>query len=277
MGKVTPTQIRNFYDQISHFTQPEELFGALGTTQAQQLSQLEIAFKSLIKLYHPDQYAKQPEELANVTEIVKIINGLKQHATIKIKASVYGEMNPGDNRNVITTSRHEYFVTEYLVEGSHADIYHGFYLDPGDKAQPKKEVVIKIIADRSRNDLVRQEVAFYQTLTHFCFPNYLEDFCTSDGKHAIVLSYIAGGYDLIELKRRYRQQYYTPGLPQEHLVWILDRYLSALGLLHEKGILHGNIQPDNLIVQPKNHNGLLIDFLHCRINPAPDEVMQEID
>jgi serine/threonine protein kinase len=277
MAKALSTQIKNFFDQISHLTQPEELFGDLGTTQEQQLSQLENSFKSLIKLYHPDQYTNQPAELFYVTEIVKFLIDIRQRAITKIKSGVYGDMNLADYKGVIYSSQHEYFITALLVEGSLADIYRGYYLDPNDKAQSRKDVVIKIIADAAMNGLVEQEVAFYERMTHFAFPSYIEKFSTFDGKRAIVLGYVADGYDLIELTQRYRQQYHTPGLPQEHLVWILDRFLSALGLLHENGILHGNIQPDNLMIQPKTHNGLLIDFLHCRIAPSPDEVFAVVN
>jgi serine/threonine protein kinase len=118
-----------------------------------------------------------------------------------------------------------------------------------------------------------REAACYQALPqHFCFPTLIDEFRTGQGQAALVLSCITGSIDLLELTRQYRGEHHTPGLPQEHLVWILDRFLAALGLLHAQNILHGNIQPDNLLVQPKNHNGVLIDFLHCRIQPAPDEV-----
>jgi serine/threonine protein kinase len=277
MGKATPDSMKSFFDQISHFTQPEELFGDLGTAQNQQLSQLEIAYKSLVKLYHPDQYTGRPTELYHATEITKFLNDAKQRAVVKIRSGVYGNLNASGYEGVINTSKHEYYVTTLLVEGSLADIYHAYYLDPGDKVDPKKEVVIKIITDPTMNALVEQEVAFYQSINHFCFPNYIEYFYTSAGKLAIVLGHVSGGCDLIELVRRYRQRHHEPGLPQEHLMWILDRFLSALGLLHENGILHGNIQPDNLMIQPETHNGLLIDFLHCRITPSPDDVFAVVN
>ncbi len=275
---TAPTNaLKMFYDQISHFTQPEELFGDLGTTQSQQLHQLEISFKSLIKLYHPDRYINQYSNLYYVTEITKLINDLKYRAVVKIKSNTYGNACLDGSKSIIRTTNHEYYVTELLVEGSLADIYHGFYLDPRNTTQPKKVVVIKIIADPAMNGLVEQEVRFYQTLTHFCFPGFIESFRTSQGKRALVLDYIPDGYDLIDLVQRYRQETHEPGLPQEHFVWILDRFLSALGLLHSNGILHGNIQPDNLMVQPKTHNGLLIDFLHCRIAPEPEDVFTVVN
>jgi len=241
------------------------------------LEHLEIAFKNFIKLYHPDQFASRPNELQAATEIVKILNEFKRRAISRIQSGLYGNRTPEDYTSVIDTTLHEYFVTELLVEGSQADIYHAYYLDPRDPASSRKDVVIKIIADPAGNGLVEREIAFYQTLSHFCFPTYVEDFYTTRGKRAIVLGYVPDGCDLIELTRKYQLLYRAPGLPQEHLVWILDRFLNALGLLHEKGILHGNLQPDNLIIQPKTHNGLLIDFLHCRIAPAADDVFAVVN
>lgn len=272
METIPLNQLKTFYQQISSFTQPEDLFGDLGSIPSQQLRQLDVSFKSFIQLYHPDRYARQPDELYYVTEIAKYLNVFRQQAVDKINRSTYGDRDACDYKGVIQTSQHDYFVTDLLVEGSLADIFRAYYLDPREIAQPRQDVVIKIIADPANNPLVEQEADFYQSLKHFCFPSYIESFRTPQGKKAIVLSYIAESYDLIELVQQYRQQYPAPGLPQEHLVWILERFLSALGLLHEHRILHGNIQPDNLIIQPKNHNGLLIDFLHCRIQPEPEDV-----
>jgi serine/threonine protein kinase len=277
MANIPLNELITFYEKIVTFSQPEELFGDLGSTPGEQMHQLDLSFKSFIKLYHPDRYVRQPAELFYVTEIVKNVNSLRQQAVEKIKIQAYGDTDACDYKGVIQTPQCDYFVKDLLVEGSLADIYRGYYLDAADSAQPRKEVVIKIIADRANNGLVDQEAAFYRTLTHRCFPGFIESFRTPQGNHAIVLSYIADGYDLIELVRRYRQQYHVPGIPQEHLVWILDRFLSALGLLHENGILHGNIQPDNLIIQPRNHNGLLIDFLHCRIDPQPEDIFRVVN
>ncbi len=277
MAKVSPDQIKNYYDQICQLSQPEDVFGDLGITPNQQLVQLEIAYKDLIRLYHPDQFANRKPELQYATEITKRLNDFKKRALLKIKSSHYGDRGTDGCINIITTEQREYYVTGLLAEGALADIYRAYFYDPDDSLDPRKDVVIKIIADPIMNGLVRQEIDFYQQLSHFCFPTYIENFATSTGKLAVVVSYIAEGYDLIELTGRYRQQNQKPGLPQEHMVWILDRFLAALGLLHEHGILHGNIQPDNLIVQPKTHNGVLIDFLHCRIRPLADEVFSIVN
>lgn len=62
MENIPLDQLKTFYEAISNFSQPKELFGDLGSLPTQQLQQLEISFKSLIKLYHPDHYARQPSE-----------------------------------------------------------------------------------------------------------------------------------------------------------------------------------------------------------------------
>lgn len=276
---TSPDQLKAFFDQVRHMEQPEELFGHLGLNEVEQLQRLETCYRSLIKTYHPDNFANQSVEQHSATEITKLLNALKQRAVIKIKRNIYGEAYQPELReytSVIRTSQREYFVTELRFEGESSDIYHAYYFDPTDLLKPWKEAVIKIIADPADNPLVANEQSFYQHLTHFCFPTCL-DYLRIDGRGAIVLTYISGGYDLFELRRRYQAKYNSPGVPQEHLFWILDRFLCALGLLHENDILHGNLQPDNLLVQPKTHNGLLIGFLHCRISPSADTMLDVVN
>lgn len=273
MNHLSLNQLKDFHEKIGNFSQPEELFGDLGSTPSQQSQQLEASFRSLMQLYHPDIFVRQPAELFYVTEIAKCINAFHEQAMAKIKVGTYG----CDIQGMIQTSCHDYFVTDLLVEGAFADIYQGYYTDRQSNVPLRKDVVIKIISDSAWNSLVDREVAFYRKVAHFCFPGYIEDFRTPQGKKGIVLTHIAGGYDLIELLRMYKQKCQSPGLSQEHLFWILDRFLSALGFLHQRGILHGNLQPDNLMIQPSNHNGLLIDFLHCRIDPLAEDVFAVVN
>jgi serine/threonine protein kinase len=279
MSHTSPDQLKDFFDRVSHIEQPEDLFGHLGLSESEQLQRLETCYKSLVKSYHPDIFADQPAEQHSATEITKLLNALKQRAVIKIKRNIYGEAHQPELReytSVIRTAQREYFVTELRLEGELADIYHAYYFDPVDLLEPWKEAAIKIIADSTHNPMMANERDFYQHLTHFCFPTYL-DYFQVDGKSAIALAYVSDGCDLLELRRRYQKKYCSPGISQEHLFWILDRFLCGLGLLHENNILHGNIQPDNLLVQPKTHNGLLIDFLHCRISPSSDAVLDVVN
>ncbi|HEX2995906.1 MAG TPA: hypothetical protein VHP14_13865 [Anaerolineales bacterium] len=279
MLHVSTDQLKDFLDQISKIKQPENLFGDLGLCEDEQLQRLESCYKSLLKSYHPDHFVDRPAEQHSATEITKLINALREQAVIKIKRNIYGETRPPEPReytSVIRTAQREYFVTELRFEGEAADIYHAYYFDPDDLLKPWKDAAIKIIANDADNSLVANEQNFYQQLTHFCFPSFL-DYFRIDGKDAIALTYVNEAYDLLELRRRYQAKHSSPGIPQEHLFWILDRFLCALGLLHENNILHGNLQPDNLLVQPKTHNGLLVGFLHCRISPSSNAVLNAVN
>ena len=271
---------RNFFDQICHLEYPEDLFGPLGVTPTEQMGGLENRFKTFIKAYHPDKFVGQPLDQYYATEISKLIIELKQRAKGKIKCGSYGKVtapDPLDCTSVIHTDLREYNVTDLWVEGKFTDIYRARYPDPASTLHPWKDVVIKIIADAAHNPLVENEIEFYQTMAHFSLPEFVDEFRTPDRKQAIILGYIAGGYDLIELKQRYQTRCRTPGLSQEHMVWMLERFLTTLGLLHNQHIIHGDIQPDNLLVQPETHKGFLIDFLHCRMTPGADDTLEAVN
>ena len=53
-------------------------------------------------------------------------------------------------------------------------------------------------------------------------------------------------------------------IPQEHIVWILERLLSLVGYLHSYRIVHGNIKPENIMIDSSG-NVKLIDFDAARI------------
>ncbi len=272
--------IQAFFKRVCHLEHPEELFGHLGDAPDEQRKHLEERFRFFIKTYHPDKFTGQPAEQYYATEISKLIIGLKQKAKDKIQQHTYGKpVQPAQRSyaSIIRTQARAYFVTELWIEGEFADIYRAWYRDPDSTVRPEREVVIKIIADPAQAALAKKEIQFYQVLSHFSLAEYIDDFVTPEGKPAIILGQITDSYDLIRLREAYQRRYHTPGLPPEHLVWILDRYLAMLGLLHQQGIIHGNLQPDNLVVQPATHNAFLIDFLHCRMAPQDSDCLEVVN
>ena len=48
-----------------------------------------------------------------------------------------------------------------------------------------------------------------------------------------------------------------PVLPPGHTLWIARQTAEALAALHEAGWLHGDVKPDNVIVQPDGHATLI--------------------
>jgi len=46
----------------------------------------------------------------------------------------------------------------------------------------------------------------------------------------------------------------------EHVSWMSQRILNALHYLHFNGIIHGDVKPQNIIIKPKEHNAVLVDY-----------------
>jgi len=111
---------------------------------------------------------------------------------------------------------------------------------------------------KDSNDLILHEkemlIHIQKNLNPLSFPVYLDHFKFSDDSLANVTKYIEG-FDFCTL-----QNFYTEGISVSNAVWILERILSACGNLHSKLIIHGLIEPSNLIVTHYNHNVTIIDF-----------------
>ena len=56
---------------------------------------------------------------------------------------------------------------------------------------------------------------------------------------------------------------YSRGVPAEHVMWMLERLLSAVGYLHSNCVVHGNIKPENIMINKENHNVSLLGFSFC--------------
>jgi serine/threonine protein kinase len=78
--------------------------------------------------------------------------------------------------------------------------------------------------------------------------------------HVIALSYIEG--DSLEKVRQ------KGAIADEHLCWIADRILEALSYLHyrspnpsyDRGIIHSDVKPANILLNSKEHEAYLVDF-----------------
>ncbi len=58
------------------------------------------------------------------------------------------------------------------------------------------------------------------------------------------------------------------GLDQRHMIWIYDRMINLLGFAHNRGIVHGRIEPDRLRIRPSNHNVILTGWGQAVYKPA---------
>lgn len=143
-----------------------------------------------------------------------------------------------------------------------ATVYGGIHRSAG------KDIVLKLCDNPVNNNLVQTEVHVLSLLTSTSSPQQktppvvLDQVQTSNNGHGAQLFERLDGINLCRLRERLPE-----GVPERHLIWILRRTLSVLGLAHSKGILHGNMRAAHIVVRPRDHNVWLVDWCWAIIEP----------
>lgn len=97
-------------------------------------------------------------------------------------------------------------------------------------------------------------------IRHHGLPAMRDILKLEDGSIALVMSYIPHPTLEHVIKK-------VGKLEPEHVAWITERSLTVLGYLHYNGVVHGDIKPGNIMINPKSHNIVLIDFGLSTIRP----------
>ncbi len=262
-------ELESLTEHIARCRDPEDLFGPLSGSQAQQLDQLKQHYRKGVTTCHPDGFMSLGSTaLLMAEETFKSFQRLYALAQEKVKNGIYGI--PGASvpssssfvPTILKTRKHEYSILSHLADGDYSSVYLGEYKGTdGDSVR----VAIKIVADEADNDLMEREQKVLQRIKHKHVPVLVETFRTSDGLLATVMEYI-DGFDLTTIRQRY-----PSGVPQAHVSWIFKRLLSGLNYLHGAGVFHGNLTPDNILVRPRDHNAFIIDYTCSVQNPGPGD------
>ena len=153
----------------------------------------------------------------------------------------------------------DYTILEKIAEGGFGITYLA------EHNRLKAKVCIKHALNISAIDeqLLFEEANSIWDLRHYAIPAIRDVLKFPDGSVALVMSYVAGPTLAQILERRKR-------LDAEHVSWITSRVLNALKYLHFNGVIHGDIKPQNIIVQPDSHNVVLVDYGLASIRPKRD-------
>jgi serine/threonine protein kinase len=125
-----------------------------------------------------------------------------------------------------------------------------------------KQVVVKVLtteaaADSWANKKFHQEMEALARIDHPAVINALDTGQTADGQPFLVMQFVEGPSLRAELKER------PDGLALPRAASIIRQTGQALGAAHDKGILHKDIKPENILLQ-KTSGGeeyvKLIDF-----------------
>lgn len=144
-----------------------------------------------------------------------------------------------------------YYVLKQIGEGGFAYTYLAEHIVFGLPACIKQNINLS----EKDTAMLIQEAKLLWDITHHSLPTIKDIFRLDDGSIAMVMSYIPGK-DLFKVKT----EDYPDGIDPEHVCWITQRTLGAFRCLHLHGIVHGDVKPQNTIIQPKQHNAVLVDY-----------------
>jgi len=201
----------------------------------------------------------------------------------KLLAACHPDHNPGDPQAVplfqqiqalweeylnppppITSPKRQYDIYSMLAGGDVADLHLA--------ASKDSNYLLKISRVPGGHELLINEAKnLGKILTkvndlhyHRYFPTLVESFPAKDKiqKHINVFMVEDGYYNLEQVHAKH------PELDGRHIAWIFKRLLTALGAVHQSGLVHGSIVPSHIMVYPgmadqkddKAHALMLVGF-----------------
>jgi serine/threonine protein kinase len=207
---------------------------------------IEAAYRALQREYHPD-LARGDESTA------KQINAAWEVLKDPTKRAEYDKESVELKGNTIGNYR----IVEKIAEGGFGTTYLGEHLIS------QKPVCIKHchqVSPLYQETLVEEARAIWD-LRHWSIPVMRDFLRLEDGSLALVMSFIPG----LTVEKLVQK---TGRLDPETVAWMMGRALNALKYLHFNGVVHGDVKPQNIIVQPETHSIVLVDFGLSLVKPT---------
>lgn len=206
---------------------------------------IKAAYHALIGKHHPDKGGSE--------KIAKQVNEAYQILSDDDKRREYDREHSATTGTVIGN----YKILEEIAEGGFGITYKG------EHTMTKDLVCIKHCSQVSaaHDAVLIQETKAIWDLRHYAMPVMRDLARLDDGSLALVMSYIPGP-TLEKIVDKVGK------MDPETVAWITDRILNALLYLHHHGVIHGDIKPQNIIIQPESHSVVLVDFGLAMVKPT---------
>lgn len=210
---------------------------------------IKAAYQALMKKNHPDHGGTNTlaRELNEAYEILSDPSKKKEFdkkAKEKVAGTIIGN----------------YRVLSSIAEGGFGATYKGEHLLTKDPVCIKHCSMISPAHDA----VLIQETKSIWDLRHYAMPVMRDLQRLDDGSLALIMSYIPGPTleQIVEKAGK---------VEAESVAWIMERILNALLYLHHHGVIHGDIKPQNVIIQPETHSVVLVDFGLAMVKPGSSE------
>lgn len=223
----------------------KDYYGLLEVSPRARPEVIHAAYRALMAKYHPDKKSGDEEVAKSISAAYKILSdsSLREqydHEREHLEGSVVGE----------------YRILEMIARGGFGKTYKGENII---LAEPVCLKHCSKISPQYEQILINETKAMWD-LRHYAIPAVRGLVKAHDGSMILVMSYIPGPTleQIIQKAGR---------LDPEHVAWIAERILNALMYIHYNGIVHGDIKPQNIIVQPDSHHVSMVDFGLSMIKP----------
>lgn len=208
------------------------------------------AYKALMKKHHPDKKV-------TVGGVARALNEAYEVLSDPAKRAAYDAQRLDLQGTVVGDFR----IDAPIAEGGFGKTYRGTHVLLGEPVCVKH---CSRVSPADADIIVREAKAMWD-LRHYALPAVRTLLKLDDGSLALVMSYVSGP-TLAQVVEKLAAR--GERLPPEHLAWMVSRVLNALSYIHRHGVVHGDLKPQNVIVQPGEHAAFIVDFGLAAVKPT---------
>ena len=151
-----------------------------------------------------------------------------------------------------------YEIEKEIGQGGFGRVFQARHIYLGEKACIKQN----IRASEEDVNILKHEAKLLWTLDEYHSIPSIKDFYTIDRENAIMIMKYIDGKNLETIINKH------DALHPEEVCWITERLLGALYYAHCNGVIHSDVKPQNIFVEPKKRDIKLIDFGLASYNPT---------
>lgn len=228
-------------------TMKRDLYQVLEVNPRASTAVIEAAWRALMKDAHPDTGASVNGSRATD------LNEAHDTLTDTLKRKDYDRANQDLGKTVGS-----YKLLGQIAEGGFGRTY---------KAEHKVLKELVCIKDCSNVSLAEtsmlvEECRVLWDLRHYALPAMRDLIQLEDGRVLMVMSYIPG----LTLEQTITKL--KGPMDPESVMWISERIINALNYVHRHGVIHGDLKPQNIIIQEDKHMAVMVDFGLSLVKPT---------
>jgi len=231
---------------------PEDLFGWTATR-----AEAAKIFKRYKHLTHEDKFGDDEKALAH--DLFIKLGNLWEIAVQRFKDGTYGDKTSKvvEFEHSITSKKKTYNI---VTSFSTANLCNVYATDSGE--------VLKVARTHKDNDLLKREAEVFKKFNDIetdiiqrTTPKLIETFEVRSLKKEKIRVNVTNNFEsYIPLSQV--KEAYPDGIHGRHIIWIWKRILMTLGFAHKINVIHGCLNLDNIIIDPKDHSVAIVDWCY---------------